>query len=199
MTDGSLKKTLMGKREQIELDGYRSVLNHHLCVALVDTQGIVREMSHDQCPITGVKRDEILHKHVQKINLYPTDHPTLTEMLDALQKGHPWQGELQYLIYRQKPVWLHLMVTPYRQSQQDDWQYLVVLKNINRVKTLESEFRLALKMLHLNLNTNLNLSEKKERSVQRALFCMEDSLCQLMGIIKHEDVPENCHLDSRSE
>lgn len=104
-------------------------------VSITDTEGYITWVNDHFCRICRCTADELIGKrHSILENLLQAEGQS-DSILNTIQKGESWQGELQYLVAEGIPIRTYSTIVPMRGAAGKISQYIIIFEEITGRKT----------------------------------------------------------------
>jgi len=113
------------------------IIDKYIMISKTDTDGITTDISKKFTLITGYKPNEVIGKKHTILKHPDTPKKVYKNLWRTITSGKVWENEIKDLDKFGKPFWLHLIISPEFNQQNDIEGYTAIAQDITDKKTIE--------------------------------------------------------------
>ncbi len=117
-----------------ELSTYQEILDNTAILVLADEDRLITYVNQKFCEKSGLKRDEVLGKHMDILRAVDFEKDKLQNMWATLEQGIVWQGELLNVHRANQTWWEEAVIYPFCSNGSKPYQYLSIGSDITQFK-----------------------------------------------------------------
>jgi len=113
------------------------IIDKYVMISTTDKGGHITEVSTCFTKITGYTADEIIGKRHNILKHPETNSATYKNLWGTLLKGQMWEGDIKDINKFGKEFWIHLVITPEKNSEGEIEQITAIAQDITDKKVIE--------------------------------------------------------------
>lgn len=147
-----LEKTLK------ELTDHREALIESSIVAITDTEGIITYVNDEFCKVSQFGKAELIGKNLINFDGQDETQEFFQNIIEQISNGNIWKGELQKIAKDGTYFWVHGTIIPFVDTNDEIYQYFIVMQNITERKQKTKELEATLDLVYAQNERLLNFS-----------------------------------------
>ena len=156
------KKTIIRNKE---LEGALDYMNNNLYYSQSDVQGVIVDVSHALCELTGYTKEELVGRNHSIFKHQNTQNGFVRELWATIKDGSTWEGEMQNLKKDGTSYWQHIRIIPIFDKNSKITGYKAFREDITAKKHMEE---LAITDKLTKIHNRVYLDDMYEKEFYRA-------------------------------
>lgn len=157
ITESKLNRSKLEKTLK-ELTDYRIALVESSIVAITDTEGFITYVNHEFCKVSQFSQNELIGVNLIEYGGSAEDIELYQEIKSRISNGEIWKGELQRTAKDGTRFWVNGTVIPFADTNEEIYQYIIVMQNITERKRKTEELKTSLDLVSAQNDRLLNFS-----------------------------------------
>jgi diguanylate cyclase (GGDEF)-like protein/PAS domain S-box-containing protein len=113
------------------------IIDKYIMISKTDKNGIITDISKKFTSITNYEANEIIGKNHTVLSHPDTPKKVYKNLWRTITSGKVWENDIQDLTKSGKPFWLHLVISPEFNQQNEIEGYTAIAQDITDKKTIE--------------------------------------------------------------
>lgn len=124
-------------RAYLDIRRKNDIIDKYVMISKTDKNGYIEEASSYFTKVTGYKLQEVIGKKHSFLSHPDTLNSVHKEIIDKLNKGEVWEGELKDLNKAGEDIWVHLIISPEKDDKGNNEAYIGIFEDITDKKKIE--------------------------------------------------------------
>ncbi|MDM3871146.1 EAL domain-containing protein [Porticoccus sp. W117] len=151
-------RKLDASQEQADFQQY--VLNEHAMVSIIDTDGVIRQVSDRFCEVLGYQRDELVGKPRSVLFSAEHDRDAYAKVWQLINSGETWKGEVCLDCKNGEKFWSITTIIPKQNRHGEIVEFIFIRTDISELKRAEAEISVLARLPEENPEAVLRIDEQ---------------------------------------